>query len=392
MTNWHFNTRAVHKGESPCPLTGALRTPIYQTSTFAFKDVEQGGNLFKGEDKGYIYTRLGNPTQTVLEEKMADLEEGEAACAAASGMAAVTSATLAFLNKGDHIISSRPLYGCTYSLFKDFFPRWGIEVSFVDLANIESIPKNIKENTRMIYFETPANPTMKLADLAKVAALGKSNNCITVVDNTFMTPYFQKPLTYGIDIVLHSATKYIGGHGDVIAGIIISNKDYIDEIKKGTLKDLGGVISPFDAWLLIRGLKTLPLRMERINNNAIEVAHFLASSPKIQEIYYPGLAQHPQHQLAKEQMTGFGGMISFELKGGFAAGKKLMNNLKLCTLAVSLGDAETLIQHPSSMTHSVVCEDDRLLAGISEGLVRLSVGIEDARDIISDLQQGLANL
>ncbi len=389
MKKLGFNTRLVHSGEKPCPVTGALRMPIYQTSTFVFENVEQGARRFAGEEEGYIYTRLGNPTQTALEVKMADLEGGDAAIATASGMAAVTSATMAFLEQGDHVISSEAVYGCTHSLFKELFPRWGINVTFVNTSDPEEIEEAVRPETKMLYLESPANPTMALVDMEKAVEIARKHKLKTIFDNTFMTPYYQLPLQWGIDIVIHSATKYIGGHGDVVAGLIVGNEEDINHIRGTTLKDFGGIISPFNAWLLLRGLKTLGLRMERINSNCQEVAQFLHDHPQVEKVYYSGLADHPQHELAKKQMKGFGGMISFELKGGFSAGKNLMEEVELCTLAVSLGDVDTLIQHPASMTHSVLDEKDQIEAGITPGLVRLSVGIEDVQDIINDLECGL---
>jgi len=392
MKKLGINTRLVHSGEKPCPVTGALRMPIYQTATFVFDDVDQGARRFAGEEEGYIYTRLGNPTQTALEVKMADLEGGNAAIATASGMAAVTSATMAFLQQGDHVVSSEAVYGCTHSLFKELFPRYGIKVSFVDTSKPEEIENAIRPETKMLYLESPANPTMGLVDIEKAVIIAKEKNLKTVFDNTFMTPYFQRPLEMGIDIVIHSATKYIGGHGDVVAGIIVGNQDDITHIRGTTLKDFGGIISPFNSWLLLRGLKTLGLRMERINSNCAKVARFLHDHPKVDKIFYSGLPDHPQHELAKKQMEGFGGMVSFELKGGFSAGKNLMEEVNLCYLAVSLGDVDTLIQHPASMTHSTLDEEDQIEAGITPGMVRLSVGIEDVKDIIDDLENGLSRI
>ncbi len=389
MNKLGINTRLVHSGEKPCPVTGALRMPIYQTSTFVFENVEQGARRFAGEEEGYIYTRLGNPTQNALEVKMADLEGGEAAIATASGMAAVTSATMGFLKQGDHVVSSEAVYGCTHSLFKDLFPRWGMRVTFVDTSSPEEIAAAIEPETCMIYLESPANPTMSLVDLQKTVALAREHGLKTVFDNTFMSPYYQRPLEMGIDLVVHSATKYIGGHGDVVAGIIVGSKEDLDIIRGTTLKDFGGIISPFNAWLLLRGIKTLGLRMERITSNCQKVAEFLQKHPRVERVYYPGLESHPQHELAKIQMDSFGGMLSFELKGGYSAGKQLMENLELCSLAVSLGDVDTLIQHPASMTHSGLEQEEQEEAGITPGLVRLSVGIEDGKDIIEDLNKGL---
>lgn len=392
IKNAGFNTKTVHAGTKPDPTTGAHATPIYQTSTFVFKDVDQGARRFAGEEDGFIYTRLGNPTETELENKMAVLENGEAALALSSGMAAITAALLALLKRGDHIVADECLYGCTFDFINTMLPDYGVEVTFVDASNIDNVKKAIKPNTKVIYFESPGNPTLKLVDIAAVSELAHLHGIKVVIDNTFMSPYFQRPLELGADVVAHSATKYICGHGDVIAGIIVGSKDFIDMVKMTTLKNIGGVISPFDAWLLIRGLKTLGIRMERHNSNAMKVAEFLEKHPAVDKVYYPGLPSFPQYELAKKQMSGFGGMICFELKGGLEAGKILMNNLNLITLAVSLGCVDSLIEHPASMTHSPVPPEERLKAGITDGLVRLSVGIEDVDDIIADLDQALKKI
>lgn len=384
-----FSTKAVHAGQNPCTITGALSTPIYQTSTFVFENVKQGADRFAGKEEGYIYTRLGNPTQTALEDKIALLEGGEAAIASSSGMAAVSSVIMALTKNGDHIVADKALYGCTFSFLSEIMTKYGVEVTFIDASDIRQIEKALKDNTKIIYFESPANPTMKLVDMKQVSYLARSKGIITIIDNTFMSPYFQRPIEHGIDVVLHSATKYISGHGDVIAGIIVGKKDIIDIIRMTTLKDLGGVISPFNAWLLLRGLKTLAVRMDKHNENALIIAEFLERHDKIEHVFYPGLPSHPQYELAKKQMTGFGGMLSFELKGGYEAGKKMMDRVMLCHLAVSLGDVDTLIQHPASMTHAIVPVEERLKAGITDGLIRLSVGIEDVDDIIEDLEEAL---
>ncbi|MFW5873069.1 MAG: methionine gamma-lyase [Bacillota bacterium] len=385
---WNFNTRTVHAGEDPCPQTGALRVPIYQSSTFVFDNVEQGGRRFAGEESGYIYTRLGNPTQTALEEKMANLEGTETAIALGSGMAAVSSTVMGLLEAGDHMIASKTLYGCTFSLFSELLPRWNIEVSFVDMSDLENVKNAIKDNTKVIYTETPSNPTMKLVDLAGLAEIA-GDNIITVTDNTFMSPYLQKPADFGIDVIVHSATKFIGGHGDTIAGIVCGPEDLLNSFRETTVKDFGGIIAPFDTFLLLRGLKTLSVRMDRITKNAKVVAEFLSNHPAVDRVYYPGLEDHPQYELGKKQTNGPGGVMSFELNGGIEEGKKLLNSLDLCILAVSLGDVDTLIQHPASMTHYVVPEAERQAAGITDGLIRLSVGIEEVDDIINDLKQGL---
>lgn len=384
-----FNTKAIHAGQKPCPATGAHVTPIYQTSTFVFKDVDQGARRFAGEEEGYIYTRLGNPTIAELEEKIAVLEVGEAALATASGMAAISTALVSLLNNGDHVVAGETLYGCTHSFINEQLPQYGIEVTAVDTSDLDNIEKAMKPNTKVVYVETPANPTMKMVDLKGASEIAHKYGAKLIVDNTFMSPYLQRPIEHGADIVVHSATKYIGGHGDVIAGLIVSSKELIENMRAPYLKNFGGVLSPFDAWLLLRGLKTLGIRMERHCYNAQKVAEYLEKHPLIEEVYYPGLSSHPQHQLAKKQMDGFGGIITFELKGGLEAGKVLMNSVKMISLAVSLGCVDSLIQHPASMTHSPVPREERLKAGITDGQVRLSVGLGDVEDIIDDLDQAL---
>ncbi len=388
--NLGYDTTIIHAGQSPDPATGALATPIHQTSTFVFENAEQGAARFALEEDGYIYTRLGNPTQHALEEKMAALENAEAALAVASGMTAIAASFWTLCGNGDHIVASDTLYGCTHALLSHSMPKFGIDVTFVNASNLESIRKAIRPNTKVVYIETPANPTLTIFDIAEIANLAHEYNSKLIVDNTFMSPYCQRPLELGADIVVHSATKYINGHGDVIAGIVLGKKTFIDEVRFVGVKDVtGGCISPFNAWLTLRGLKTLGVRMERHCRNALQVALFLEKHPNVERVYYPGLPGHPGHQLAKTQMSGFGGMLSFEIKGGIETGRKVMNSVKLCLLAVSLGDTETLIQHPASMTHSPIPREERLKAGISDGLIRLSVGLEDPNDIIADLDQAI---
>lgn len=389
MKHARFATRAVHAGQKPCPATGSLATPIYQTSTFVFDNAEQGAARFAGQESGYIYTRLGNPTVTALEEKMADLEGGEAALAFASGMAAISAVLFALVGPKDHILTLDTLYGCTHAFLHKILGKFGVEVSPVDASVPELVERAIRPNTRVLYLETPANPTMKLVDLVACSEIAHRHGIKVVVDNTFMSPYLQRPLELGADVVVHSATKYIGGHGDVIAGIAVGSKELMDEIRLTTLKDIGGNIAPFDAWLILRGLKTLHVRMERHSANALRVAQYLEGHPGVSRVFYPGLSSFPQYGLACRQMDGFGGVFSFELKGGLEAGRKLMNSVKLCFLAVSLGDADSLIQHPASMTHAVIPPMDRLAMGITDGLVRLSVGLEDPEDLIEDLEQAL---
>jgi len=388
-----LGTTAIHAGTLK-NLYGTLAMPIYQTSTFIFDSAEQGGRRFALEEAGYIYTRLGNPTTTVLENKIAALEEGEAAVATSSGMGAISSTLWTVLKAGDHVVTDKTLYGCTFALMCHGLTRFGIEVTFVDTSNLDEVKNAMKENTRVVYLETPANPNLKIVDLEALSKLAHTNpNTLVIVDNTFATPYMQKPLKLGADIVVHSVTKYINGHGDVIAGLVITNKELADQIRFVGLKDMtGAVLGPQDAYYIIRGMKTFEIRMERHCKNAKKVVEFLNKHPKIERVYYPGLETHPGHEIAKKQMKDFGAMISFELKGGFEAGKTLLNNLKLCSLAVSLGDTETLIQHPASMTHSPYTKEEREAAGITDGLVRLSVGLENVEDIITDLEQGLEKI
>lgn len=394
LKNKKFATQAIHGGHKKDPVSGALTTPIFQTSTFVFDSAEQGGRRFALEEDGFIYSRLGNPTNMQLEEKIALLEKGEACLSTASGMGAITSALWTALKAGDHIVASKTLYGCTYALLNHGISRYGVEVTFVDADNLDEVRAAMKENTKVVYLETPANPDLKLVDIEAVAKIGHEvEGCMVIVDNTFCTPYIQRPLELGADVVVHSATKYLNGHGDVIAGFVVGKKEFIDQVRLFGVKDMtGAVLSPFDAYLIMRGMKTLQIRMDRHTKNAMEVAKFLESHENVELVNYPGLESFPQYELAQKQMDMPGGMIAFEVKGGLEAGKKLLNSLELCTLAVSLGDCETLIQHPASMTHSPYTPEEREEAGISEGLIRISVGLEDAEDIIADLKQGLDKL
>jgi len=373
-----FSTKAIHIGEEHTQ--GTLITPIYQTATFVFDKVDEVGA------GGYVYTRIANPTQTALEKKMAVLDGGEDSIALASGMAAIAAAIFASAKRGDHIISSDVIYGCTYDLFTDILRGLGIEVTFVDTSEPENIDKAIKDNTKLIFLETPTNPLMKLSDINAISKIGKDYEVKTIVDNTFMTPYFQKPLGVGADIVVYSATKYLGGHGDALGGIIVSTADFIEKVRRRALKNMGGAISPFNAWLLTRGLKTLGVRMDRHEKNALEVARFLEAHPKVKKVLYPGLRSHPQFDLAKKQMSGFGGMLAFEMEDSGEA-RKLLDNVKVCRLGVSLGCTETLIEHPYSMTHKTFSRGEEF--GITDRLIRLSVGLEDVEDIIDDLERAL---
>lgn len=390
-----FGTRAIHAGNVHDAQYGALSTPIYQTSTFVFEDCEQGGRRFAGEEGGYIYSRLGNPTTSILENKIAALEGGEACAAAASGMGAISSCLWSIAGAGKHIIADETLYGCTFALLNHGMTEYGVEVTFADLSKIESLTANLKENTVAVYLETPANPNLKITDIETIAkTVHEYNPAIKVVcDNTFASPALQNPLKLGADVVVHSATKYLNGHGDVIAGFVVGSAEFISRVKMFGLKDMtGATLGPFEAWLILRGLKTLEIRVARHCESAKKVAEYLYNNDKVELVNYPGLPTHPGHEIAKRQMRDFGGMISFEIKGGKEAGMKFCNSLKLCTIAVSLGDAETLIEHPASMTHSTYSEEDLKTAGISAGLIRLSVGLENVDDIIADFEQAFAQI
>lgn len=385
---YRFETKCVHSGNHPDHETGALSTPIYQTSTFAFKNADEGAKRFKGEEEGYIYTRLGNPNHTAVEEKIAALEGGEAAAVAASGIGAIASVLWTALSSGDHAIAARSLYGCTYSLMAHQFPRFGIESTFMDLRDLDKVKDALKPNTKVIYCESPANPTMDLVDIQALAKIAHDHGAMLIVDNTYCTPVIQRPLELGADVVVHSATKYLNGHGDVIAGIVVGTKEFIGKVKMEGLKDLtGATLSPFDAYLLLRGMKTLHIRVPHHCENAMKIAQFLESRPEVAKVSYPGLDSFPQKELADRQMAHYGAIITMELKDGFDAGKKFINSVKLWILAVSLGDTESLIQHPASMTHSALSDEEQLEAGISKGLIRLSVGLEAPDDLIADLKQ-----
>ncbi len=384
-----FETEIIHGRYSPEQHQGSLVPPIYQTSTFTFDTAEQGERRFAGSETGFVYSRLGNPTVKMLEDRMAALENGEAALAFSSGMAAVSAVIMALTKTGDHILCSKGVYGCTFDLLKLFREKYGIEHSFSLMNTVEELKRHIYPNTSCIYIETPINPTMMLVDLEMVAKVANELGIPVVVDNTFCSPYLQTPLSLGCEIVIHSATKYICGHGDVIAGIAIGKKDFMKKMAQTVQKDIGGILSPFDAWLLVRGLKTLPIRMDRHCENANRLFPFLKNHPKIQTIYYPGDEDHPDYSIMKKQMKKPGGLISFSIKGTKETAQTFMNQLKLIKLAVSLGDPETLIQHPATMTHAVVPKEERVKMGIEETLLRLSVGLEAWEDIQADLEQAL---
>lgn len=389
-TSKGFSTRAIHHGYDPMDAEGALTPPLHLTSTFAFETAEDGGARFAGEAPGHIYTRISNPTTDLLETRMASLEGGEAAVAMASGMGAITSVLWSFLRAGDELITDKTLYGCTFSFFQHGLSRFGVTVRHVDLTNPLALETAISDKTKVVYFETPANPNMRLVDIAAVSAIARRHGAKTVVDNTYATPVQTRPLEHGADVVVHSATKYLGGHGDLIAGIAVGSAEDMTEVRMVGVKDMtGAVLAPFNSMLILRGLKTLELRVQRHAENAMQVAQMLDAHPGIARVHYPGLASFEQHDLAKRQMSGFGGMIAFELKGGYSAGIAMMNRLALVRRAVSLGDAETLIQHPASMTHSTYTREEREAHGIGEGLVRISVGLENVEDVLSDLHQAL---
>ncbi len=387
--NAHIDTKAIHAGRINDEQFGSLATPLYQTSTFIFDNAKQGADRFAGEEEGFIYTRLGNPTTRQLEQRVAALEGMEDAAATATGMGAVSAALLANLSAGDHLISSKAVYGCSYALMAHQLTRFGVEVTFVDMNNEAEIVAAIKENTKVIFLETPINPNLIVLDLEMIGNIAKQHQLISIVDNTFLTPILQRPIEFGIDIVIHSATKYLNGHGDVVAGIVCGTSEMITHIKLTVLKDIGATISPHDAWLILRGLKTLPIRMERHCSNAQKVAEYLEDHPMVTAVYYPGLASHSGHKFIGKQMQAAGGVIAFEIKGDMHEGSEFINRMQLFSIAVSLGDAESLIQHPASMTHSPYSQEERLDAGISDSLIRISVGLENTDDIINDLDSSL---
>ncbi len=384
-----FATRAIHSGYEPSDAGGALTPPVHLSSTFTFETVEAAGAAFSGDQPAHIYSRISNPTLDLLERRIADLEGAEAAVSFASGMGAITSVLWSLLEPGQEILADKTLYGCTFSFLHHGLKKFGVKVRHVDMTDAEAVASAITDTTRVVYFETPANPTMSLVDIAAISALARNAGAISVVDNTYATPALTRPIELGADIVVHSATKYLGGHGDLVAGLAAGRKEVMDEVRLYGLKDMtGAALAPLNAMLILRGLKTLDLRMERHSQTALQVAHWLKSRSDVVSVAFPGLEDHPQHALAKRQMARFGGMIAFELES-LEAGIRFMNALTLIKRAVSLGDAETLIQHPASMTHSTYTPEERAAHGISEGLIRLSVGLEDVADILADLDTAL---
>ncbi|MFP3323611.1 methionine gamma-lyase [Planococcus sp. SIMBA_160] len=388
-----FETAVIHKGYDSTVHHDSLTTPLYQTSTYSFANAEQGEARFAGEQGGNIYSRLGNPTVRVLEERMAEIEGGAGALAFGSGMAAVSAILVHLTKAGDHVLCSRGIYGCTFGLLSIMEEKYGITHSLIGMIDEQQIEQALRPETKVIYVETPINPTMELVNLRAVEAVAKKHGLRVVVDNTFSSPYLQNPIDFGADFVLHSATKYLNGHGDVVGGVLIgADAEEMQLIRMTVQKDFGGIMSPFDAWLLIRGLKTLHVRMDRHIDNAEKIVEFLQGEQAVNRILYPFDAGHPQMALAKEQMRRGGGLISFELEGGKKQAQEFLNALSLIKIAVSLGDAETLIQHPATMTHAVVPPEEREKMGISDSLVRLSVGLENVEDLMADLAQAFAQI
>ena len=388
-----FATRAIHHGYDPLDEQGALTPPLHLSSTFAFDSAEQGGARFAGTEPGHFYTRVSNPTLDLLEQRLAALEGGEAGIATGSGMGAITAVMWSFLSAGDEIITDKTLYGCTFSFFQHGLQRFGVRVTSVDLTRPELLEAAISEQTKIVYFETPANPNMRLVDIQAISRIARAHGARTVVDNTYATPVQTRPLEHGADIVVHSATKYLGGHGDLVAGIAVGTHTDMQQVRLVGVKDMtGSVLAPFNAMLILRGLKTLALRVRQHATSALQLAQHLESHPSVASVHYPGLPSFAQHSLARRQMSTYGGMIAVELEGGYLAGLEMMNRLNLIRRAVSLGDAESLIQHPASMTHSTYSRAEREAHGISEGLVRISVGLEAIEDIQADLDQALVGL
>ncbi|MCA0985353.1 methionine gamma-lyase [Halobacillus yeomjeoni] len=384
-----IETAMIHGGENKIESYGSLAAPIFQTSTFSFDNALEGERRFAGETEGYIYSRLGNPTVKMLEDRICDLEGGERGLAFSSGMAAISAVLISLTKTNDHILCSNGLYGCTYGLLKMLKDKYHIDHDFSFMDNEEELRDCITDRTTCIFVETPINPTMRLIDLTMVARVALEFGIPVVVDNTFCSPYLQRPLELGCDVVVHSATKYIGGHGDVIAGLVVGRREFMDEVARHAQKDVGGVLSPFDAWLLLRGLKTLHVRMDRHSDNAAVIAEKLHHHPSVTHVHYPGMDHHPQHSLALTQMKTGGGVLSFTIDGTKKDAQYLMDQMNMIKIAVSLGDAETLIQHPATMTHAVVPEEKRKQMGIEDNLIRLSIGLESVHDIWQDINQAL---
>jgi len=389
MPKKHFETLAIHAGKLKDPYR-ALNSPLYLTSTFTFDSLQQADDAFEFKSDAYVYTRGRNPTITLLEERITALEEGEASVAFASGMAAITTVLLSLAKQGEEIVSHRNIYGSTFAALTKVFPRFGIEIKFIDMTDLTTLEKSISNKTKVFYFETPTNPSLEIIDIQAVCKIAKRKNIKVIIDNTFATPYFQKPLTLGADVVIHSATKYISGHGDAIGGIAVTdNKKYAFNLRFNFMCALGGAISPFNAWLLLRGLRTLSLRMKKHEENAKAIVNFLSQQSKVKKIFYPGLPSHPNHNIAKKQMFGFGGIVSFELNGDFSCTKNFIEKLKLHKLAISLGDSESLVEIPALMTHRSYPEEKLKEFGFSKKTIRLSTGLESEKDLIEDMQSAL---
>jgi methionine-gamma-lyase len=383
-------TQIIHAGSAVCPVTGAVSVPIYQSSTFAFKDADHGAASFRGDPEGgFIYTRLGNPTIMALEESIATLEKGCGGMACATGMAAVNLVYYGLLSQNEHVVCTESLYGPSRMVLETEYPRFGIEASFVDTADPQNVERAMRPETKLVYLETPANPTLKLADIRAISEIAHAGGAVVCVDNTFASPYLQNPLELGADLVLHSMTKFLNGHSDVVAGMLVAKDEDLYRRLLKVHRNLGGTMDPHQAWLVMRGVKTLGMRMEKAQDNCMKLARFLETHPKIDWVAYPGLESHPQYDLARAQMRGAGAVMSFGVKGGLEAGKTLMDNLELCTLAVSLGGIETLIEHPASMTHAGIPAEERLQAAITDDLVRIAVGCETYADLEADLARVL---
>ncbi len=392
MDEKSFETLAVHAGaETVEKHFGAVSVPIYNASLYSFSDAESGGKIHNYETEGYFYSRLGNPTTDALEKALCELEQGEDALCFASGMSAITTSILGLIKAGAHIVAPESHYATTGSFLGFLAENFGVETTFVDATKAENYKNAARANTKIFYIETPANPTLQITDIAEAARFAREKNIISIADNTFATPFNQNPLALGVDLVVHSATKYLGGHSDLSAGAIIGKREIVDKIRHSTMKLFGGCLSPNTAWLVLRGIKTLALRMEKHNSNAEKIAVFLAGHSKIKAVFHPSLPEHTNHEIAKKQMRGFGGMIAFDV-GTIEAGKTFLNNLELITIATSLGGVETIAQHSASMTNANTPKDIREKAGITDGLIRLSVGIENADDLIADLRQSLEKI
>lgn len=391
MSKKSIFTKAVHAGENLSENHGALSIPIYNASTYAFENADEGRAVHNYEKHGYFYGRLGNPTQAALEKAIAELENGEAAIAFASGMAAISATVLSLVKTGEHIVALDSMYSTTTALFKHISENFGIDVTFIDATDAKNYLNAIRPETRLFWIETPSNPLLNIIDISAVANVAKSNGIITIADNTFASPFNQNPIDMGVDLVMHSATKYLGGHSDLTAGVLVGKKVLIEKAYNKGVKLIGGGIAPQVAWLVLRGIKTLALRMKQHNRNAYAIANMLQLHPKIKAVYYPGLETHKNHAIAKKQMKGFGGMISFDV-GGIEEGKRFINSVKICSIATSLGGVETILQHSASMTHATLSKQEREKAGISDGLIRFSTGIEDKEDLIKDIENALEKI